>query len=322
MTMDHERCGELLLPHVRGELDETTAREVDEHLVRCSECRAERDGLDALLAEPVEPLTDLERAALHRDLRSRVSVPAGTGAQRKDRLAWLPSALGVAALLLAVVVGMQISGGGGDDEAALENAGSGADLAAPDGPRPVTLTLSSRGVRESEVASEEVLESDTARGEEEPPSSEAAPDSLDDAVSGQDSGYTITSRDRLTVEDRLTAYARTSPVFTRFARTYTVEDVDSLTDPFINDLAAEAPPGAAVQVTECADLVVTSREFPTLPAAAAHGKFRGHPSLLLGFVWTQEESGPLDNYVLYVWPTGSCDSPAHSQSGRIRTRGG
>ena len=123
------------------------------------------------------------------------------------------------------------------------------------------------------------------------------------------------------VESALKAYACTSPTFTRFAAAYRAEDVDDLTPTFIVELAEGAPEGAAVQVTECADLVVTSREFPTLPAAAAHGVFRKEDSLLLGFVWTEQETGPLDNYVIYVWPVGSCSTPSHSQSGRIRTGG-
>lgn len=314
MKMDHERCSELLLPYLRGVLDEDATAAVEGHLATCEECQAERQGLSALVAEPAEPLTDLERASLHRDLRSRISLPADPGAPDKDRLAWLPPALGVAALLLAVVVGMQLGGGGGGD-----TAGESLEEIAPDGPRPATLTLGKAGVtgtRSQETTFESGEGAADSAGSESVTSDASAPEEGPE-MERQGGDSLAARRD---VEDRLKAFARAGPTFVRFARSYTVADVDELTTPFIDDLASDAPPGTAAQVTECAELVVSSREFATLPAAAAHGKFRGDRSLLLGFVWTPEDEGPLDNYVLYVWPSGSCDAPTHSQSGRIRTR--
>lgn len=322
MKMDHERCSELLLPFLQGELDPDSSRQVEEHLSACDDCRKEHGGLAALFAEPVEPLNDLEKASLHRNLREEISIPAGT-AQERARLSWLPQALGVAALLLVVVVGIQYFGEvGGDDEAGSE-AVEGADLAAPEGPDPVTLKLTSSGVQKADPISAGAGAGAAVEPDEEAPS-EAAPDAAQDL--GQeseeptsDSSNQYTVRMNAGVESALKTYARTSPTFTRFAETYRAEDVEALAPAFIAELADGAPEGSAVQVTQCANLVVTSREFPTLPAAAAHGVFRKEDSLLLGFVWTEQETGPLDNYVIYVWPVGGCESPTHSQSGRIRT---
>jgi hypothetical protein len=326
MTMDHDRCSELLLPYVQESLDEGIARDMEEHLATCAGCRAERNGLEALLEPAAGELTDLERASLHRELRSRIPVSAGEG-EGPARLAWLPSALGIAAALLVVVLGVQFLGGaGGGEEDSAGDGGASIGAADPSGPRPVTLRLTRSGVRAGDLLSgrfsQEAGDSGaSAEGEmspEQKPQAASPDDVLDRA--GSESA-TITDSAAGTVEGRLKDFARTSKTFTRFARAYSAEDVAELSDPFIEELARSAPGGSSAQVTECAELVVSSREAPTLAAAAAHGIFREERSLMLGFVWTPEEAGPLDNYVLYVWPLGSCDAPTHSQSGRIRTGG-
>ena len=322
MKMDHERCSDLLLPYVLEELEPDASREVEEHLASCDDCRKEHAGLAALMAEPVEPMNDIERASLHRDLSERVSIPAGPGEERA-RMAWLPQALGVAATLLVVVVGLQaLSGSGGDEDAAVSGGAGGGSMdqgAGPEGPSPVTLKLTRAGVREAapqagslggdDATTDEAADSGDAL-EAEPEEPEAA---------SSENSFTVRLSERA-VESQLKRYARTSETFTKFAAAYRAEDVEILAPSFIEQLANEAPSAQATsQVSECADLVVSSREVPTLPAAAAHGLFRDERSLLLGFAWTAEETGPLDNYVFYVWPVGSCETPSHSQSGRIRT---
>src|SRR5437764_6948546 len=48
MTMDHEQIRELLNPYVDGELDLLTARETEQHLRGCEDCRGTEQALRAL----------------------------------------------------------------------------------------------------------------------------------------------------------------------------------------------------------------------------------------------------------------------------------
>lgn len=327
MKMDHERAGELLLPYVEGELAAAPeVADLEEHLAACSDCRQEEQGLRALLAHPVEPMNDIERSKLHRALRAESGIEDRP--PTRTRMAWLPSALSVAALLLVVVVGAQIfqgGPGGSDEESGAEGGADTAGSADEDGgPRPVTLTLSKNGL-EADLVSEKAA----------PVPDEAAPEGTDSdeevVASGgmgaengnlsEDSADSTFQRSRESklVEDRLRRYANRSSTFKRFALAYRVEDVPALRDGFTAELAAGAPADAREQVVECADLVVNAREFPTLPVAAAYGTFQAEKSILLGFVWSPEDTGPLDHFVLYVWPRGTCSTPSHSQIGRVAT---
>lgn len=319
MSMDHHEASELLGPHVRGELDAPTERRLSEHLETCAECRTEERGLRAVLAEPAARLTDLERASLHRHVRSELQVPASTPGRR---LAWLPPALSTAALLLVVVVGLQVFGGA-DDMGEGDGAGSESQEEVAEGPQPITFTLTERSLDdpgelelpgstgegsglEAGVDAGRADEGGTAEDEASGSSEAAAP--AQSMAPGKNPG----------AQWRFTRYARSGKTFVSFAEAYRAEDVDLLRDAFTARLAAEAPPEARAQLVRCADLVVESRPYPTLPAAAAHGKYQGTDSMLLGFVWTRERTGPLDNYMLFVWPHGTCETPSHSQIGRVR----
>lgn len=310
MTMDHELCSENLAPYVRGELAAPATAEIEEHLAECEDCRIEERGLRALIAPADEPLTEVERAQLHRNLRANVDLPETTAG---PRLSWLPPALAVAAMLLVVVVGIQFLGGaGGDEESAGSSDGAGAG-GGHDGPGPVTLslsggTLSELGAPRSEDAPEAAAAPKPTRDEDPLPQEGAI--SSDAGAEEKETSFT-------TLNKGIKRYGRSSQTFLRFSQAYTAEDAEALADDFIEELVNDAPLAAAGQVAECAELVVDAREGPVLPVVAGHGSFRGDPSLLLGFVWTPDEDGPLDNFVFYVWPRGDCEAPTHSQIGRV-----
>ena len=48
MTMDHEQIRELISPYLDGELDLLTARETEQHLRNCADCRGVERALRAL----------------------------------------------------------------------------------------------------------------------------------------------------------------------------------------------------------------------------------------------------------------------------------
>jgi anti-sigma factor RsiW len=48
MTMDHEQIRELIHPYVDGELDLVAARETEQHLRNCANCRGVEQALRAL----------------------------------------------------------------------------------------------------------------------------------------------------------------------------------------------------------------------------------------------------------------------------------
>jgi anti-sigma factor RsiW len=84
MTMDHERIRELIHPYVDGELDLLTARETEQHLRSCADCRGVEKTLRALRetvansqpAYRVPPrLRKSVRAALRREAKTKIFSP-------------------------------------------------------------------------------------------------------------------------------------------------------------------------------------------------------------------------------------------------------
>jgi hypothetical protein len=119
MSIERYHISELLGPYVRGELDEGRAREVEEHLPTCGECRAELDAVEALQKAEPDPLTEIQRASIRRALPSRPPTVSG----------WRnPGALvAVAAVIAVLLVGflyVGLSGSGGSGEAASSGGGS------------------------------------------------------------------------------------------------------------------------------------------------------------------------------------------------------
>ncbi|MGH2755955.1 MAG: zf-HC2 domain-containing protein, partial [Actinomycetota bacterium] len=143
MNLEHERCSELLGPLLRGELSERETALVKEHLAGCEECRAERLGLEALAGAPgvmavsAEPLSELERARLHRAVSAALPHPRTIVPDTpKPWVARLAPYLGAAAALVLVVFGVtQMDLGGSDEDAGFstrDEAGDGGAGRAPE----------------------------------------------------------------------------------------------------------------------------------------------------------------------------------------------
>src|SRR5262245_22059267 len=84
MTMDHEQIREMLHPYVDGELDLLTARETEQHLRNCADCRAVEQAVRALRetvanSQPAyrvpSRLRKNVRAALRREAKTRIFSP-------------------------------------------------------------------------------------------------------------------------------------------------------------------------------------------------------------------------------------------------------
>jgi hypothetical protein len=320
--MDHELCSDLLPSYAAGELHADTAAEVRAHLESCPECRAEESAVRAIRAAPVEPMTDIERARLHRSLRDRLDVPQRAPA----RMAWLPPALTVAALLLALVVGVQVmSGSGGDKDdadaggARIESEGGGGG-----GPTPQTFDLVGGDVvtfeqrfteRTAETdgqegASDEGVSSGAGSGVGAPKSGDAPQESSDPFPSALNA-----DRDKR----ELLRFARRQDTLAAFARAYSASDIDVLRDDFVDVLTTDAPTEAAgSQIEECDGLVAQAQDSSLLPVVAAHGRFDGRPSLVLGYLSPEDEAGALTRFTFFVWQRGDCSIPVHSTFGRVR----
>jgi anti-sigma factor RsiW len=124
--MNDVHVDELLIDHVRGDLDEPERARVAAHLAVCAECRATRERFAALLAElarTAPPAPPVHWGAYRAELRDRLDRREGGG----PLWGWLmrpASALVAAALVTALVVaGLpgSLRGPGAPDPLALDN---------------------------------------------------------------------------------------------------------------------------------------------------------------------------------------------------------
>ena len=99
--MDHEHIRELIHPYVDGELDLLTARETEQHLRACADCRAVEKTLRAL-RETVANSQPAYRAPSH--LRRNVRVALRREAKTTDKTfnPWVIFATGAACALLVL----------------------------------------------------------------------------------------------------------------------------------------------------------------------------------------------------------------------------
>ncbi|MFP5351484.1 MAG: anti-sigma factor family protein [Actinomycetota bacterium] len=283
---DHERCSELLASQVRGELGAEEAAWIEEHLATCSDCRAERAALQALLAGEVEPLSDTERARLRRSVLSsvqRTGVETATVTALPQRGARAFQLLGAAALLVIIGVFMFSSGLlGGDDSAVQESAGGDAG--------------SSREVS-APAQDAEALEADDGAGSS-VTSGAAAPEPTFRRSLGQITGK------------RLARLGRRGLPLVIFSRAYSAEQVPGLQTAFRDRLASAAGPKGDI-VKQCSDLVTSAfpNSLPAYGALATLEKLKGREVLVLAFAWTDAASGPLDQSMVWAWPSDNCDQP-------------
>jgi len=117
---------ELLVDHLRGDLEGPERARVDAHLAGCAECRAAREGfarIVAALAETAPPAPPIHWGAYRAELRERIER---AGAGRGARWAWLgrpvPALVAAALVAALVVAGLPgLRGPGAPDPLALDN---------------------------------------------------------------------------------------------------------------------------------------------------------------------------------------------------------
>lgn len=298
---DHERCSELLRPYVEGELAADAARDVEAHLHSCAACAAEHRALLALQAPEPAGLSDMERARLRRAvLEEAVPAPAATSEppEPSERRARLFPLLGAAAIvaLIAVFAYIGVDGMSGSDEGASMSEVEGGDAA------DVAEGGGGDGGARSEAESLEDTAGGTAGGAGSQATAEAPPPEP-------------TFRESIGEVDRarLNRIGRRGLPLVVFSRAYTVADVETLRDDFVEQLAEQAPAARGRQIRECVASITSN--FPTaLPAYGAIGEFVDRPQrevLIVAFAWTNEPQGPLDQSMVWAWPLGNCDAVAH-----------
>lgn len=277
--MTHDRCSELLGDYAAGRLDAPETAAVEAHLAGCPDCSTELRAVMALRVAD-EPLSEMERARLHKGVRDRlrgdvISATAARGARRGARLA---AALGAAALIAVGGVAVVSLSSGGDDDAPAEalmgeDAGEGGGAA-----------NDSTGTRAGSAPAFEA----------------AAPQprpSFDDDAGDLSGG-------------KLDKLARKNAALTAFSNAYSAKDADRLKDDYVDELADQAgPPSQRALLKRCADEVYAAQPYAALPAYAGRGSLDGRPALVLGFAWTDEDAGPLDQFMFWTWPEESCDQP-------------
>jgi anti-sigma factor RsiW len=290
-AMDHERCSELLLPYVKGELEAADREQVDRHLRSCDTCRKEKVALEELLAVEMSPMTAGERKSLHATVADRLSSASpdrevisapGRGAGWSTRAA--PVLGAVALIALAVVFAAGLLSGGDVKEAGIQGspgrlqdeadgteggAGGGAPKAAPD---------------------EELVE----QGAPAPHFERDAKDITRSALS---------------------KLPENEPAFDVVAGV-TRNKAGTLGESYTSALSDQAPADARAQVRECSESVAAS-QGTVVPTYGAEGEYRGEDALLVGFV-SGSDGGPLNRYMLWLWPKGSCDVPLEYLSGPLK----
>lgn len=125
--MTNVHVDELLIDHVRGELEGEERRRVDAHLAACGDCRAARERFAHLmteLARTAPPAPPIHWGAYRAELRERLER---RGSREGALWSWLvrPAPALVAAALVAVLVMAGLPGGlrgpGPGDPLALDN---------------------------------------------------------------------------------------------------------------------------------------------------------------------------------------------------------
>jgi Putative zinc-finger len=268
----HDQYSERLSAFADGTLPSSDREAVERHLVTCPACRAELAGVRALQGSKPPDLTETERRELHRGIAAArgpgnlVTFPGvRTRSSWRSRLA---PALGAAALLVVIAVGILWAGGltGSDQAAQVGGVGGKAEAGADQ-------AAESQAGLESSVA-EPVWERKELR-----------------IRSGT-----------------LRRLGRTGRPFVSFARAYTVDDAATKRDEFLQLLATSAPTGLAGSVRECARVVFEGEDIigPSLPALGARGRLEGRKVLVLGFAGSQSDQGPLNQFLLFAWAGGRC----------------
>jgi hypothetical protein len=334
--LSHDQASELLRPLLDRALDPEQAEAVETHLLTCNGCRQEVRGLTALVAAGEAAsgtLTEIESARLRRGVfeATGLAVPGGT---RKPLMTRLAPALGVAATLALLAVGLTQIELSGSDSGDSDTATSGEELADEAGRSDLSQEVArlemgervmkgeafSAGAEDAGApvgAPQEAQLKAPADAAEESGDSAAGGGATNGATAGRDVPSRPGPRFRSSVgnvsREALARFAATRPPFTNFARAYEESDVARLRDGFLGTLARKGGRAGSADINDCA---ARAGGGDLLPAYGALGTFEGTPALILGFVSTPG-SGPLDRYTIAVWQRDDCDTLLHLTSGTI-----
>lgn len=310
-TGSHERFSELIGPYLRRELTVDDARELEEHLASCPECRVEAEGARALTTGPGEGLTELERASLHAAVTAAIGRPETPAEVVPLRPRWAGAAKFVsaaAAVALIAVAGIWAgtsgnlggddSGDGGGDASMAESDAGGARAA--NGPDPLFL----------DHESADLLDDPTVE------QSGGGDDGDDEAEVSEDAAGNFTGSP---LEERaLMNYAEEGPLFKAFSDAYLAPVPERDARRVLLRLAKQAPAGEFEdQVNECGGGFLSRNPGSAISVAAVLGNFEGEEALVIGFVIAEAPSGDLNRYTYEVWRLGDCSSPITTFGGAL-----
>jgi anti-sigma factor RsiW len=310
--MDHERCSELLLSFVEGGLDAAVQTDVEDHLAVCPDCSSELAALTALaaLAEP-SPLTDLERAGLHRAVHSRAAESEVRSVPRARR-SWgarLYPALGAAAAL--ILIGSFFLFNDNEDSAPRAGADSGTRI----------LEAPAEGSAGSVADSAAAPEAPAAvwAGEigaiTDRQLQKLGKSSFASGLSQRSSAMAVESSDDQTATQGAAAEggaAKESPEASGSGAAFSHDSALKA----VFDLESQAPPKFGSQIEDCVDKVVSGFTDRTIvPVYASAATYSGDKVLVLGFLFQAKADSGLDRYSIWAFPVGSCDIPVQALFG-------
>lgn len=294
--LDHSAVGELLRAYVEGTLESPMAQAVARHLNSCGECRREEAGLRALLA-PVDELSAAERSHLRAAISAALPPQETRSAQvitlRRPWLSRLAPAMGAAALLGIVVVALtQIDftpRSGEDTAAGIQSEQSEAEAPAA-------------GAAEALDAQVVPLQPVFDR--------RAGTLALAELKRLGKSGFIVDEPDR---NKAISASAGSESRAVEDAAS--LGDLDAFREPMLFELSNQA---GESDIASCAKSVFGGGYARIAPVYGAFGKFQQDRVLILGFLWSNNTSGPLNNYAIWIWPRNSCGIALQSLSGPLR----
>ncbi len=311
-TGSHERFSELIGPYLRRELAVDDARELEEHLASCPDCRAEVEGARALMEEPAG-LTEAERGSLHAAVTAAIGRPEAPARVVPLKPRWAGAAKfmsAAAAVALIAVAGIWAgtsgnlggddSGDGGGDASMAEAEGGGGADQRINAPEPLFLDQES-----AEVLYDATEEQDA--GDE--GSTEASGDDGDTA------GNLAVSP---LAERALANYAVEGPLFKAFSDAYLAPVPERDARRVLLRLAKQAPAAEFEdQVNECGGGFLARNPGSAISVAAVLGNFEGEEALVIGFITAEAPSGDLNRYTYEVWRLGDCSSPITTFGGAL-----
>jgi anti-sigma factor RsiW len=305
--IDHETCSELLAPFVAGQLEPADAEAVAEHLEACGDCRAERRGVERLLADEVRPLSEHERTRLHDAVAAAIRSEGGRRpsadviphAPRGWRSRLAPLAAAAAAVVLIAIGAWWAAGtvGGGDAGPSALDGGGGESAAT----RGAAEQLEAAGP-EPVFGGKTGADAFTALA----PAVGAAKelDRTEDAIG--------------TEEDPEAPFRRSRAFFAPYARAYRPDQAGELQTSFVDRLASQAGSGDDGELLKkCAAQVISQQSGAILPVYGSYGIYRGKDVLILGFVWAAGDSDEFDRFMYWAWPRTSCDRPILNRTGTL-----